>query len=69
MACHLVSITPGHGDVKSVVQGILLLPLNENGEEEKKVPLIVVPHGGPHSCTQGTLDCSNYESFVITCKN
>lgn len=54
MACHLVSITPGHGDVKSVVQGILLLPLNENGEEEKKVPLIVVPHGGPHSCTQAT---------------
>jgi acylaminoacyl-peptidase len=48
---HLVSITPSRGEVTSVVQGILLLPTNEDGVEEENIPLIVVPHGGPHSCT------------------
>jgi len=32
---------------KAPIQGILLLPDNS---ENEKLPLIVVPHGGPHSC-------------------
>jgi len=49
---HLISTTPRHGDLKSPVQGILLLPRNADGlENQEPIPLIVVPHGGPHSCT------------------
>ena len=50
--CHLVvvSINPRYGVVKTVVQGILSFPTDENGAELKKVTLIVVvPHGDPHS--------------------
>ena len=42
------SLIPPYGSVKAPIQGILLLPSNI---QEEKVPLIVVPHGGPHSCT------------------
>ena len=44
----IMNILPKHGDVKVEVSSILLLP-DHAGEE--KLPLIVVPHGGPHSAT------------------
>ena len=45
---HVIRSHPEHGEVKAPVEGILLLPPKSN---DKHVPLIVVPHGGPHSCT------------------
>jgi acylaminoacyl-peptidase len=33
----------------SVVQAILMRPTSKAGEDDKQLPLIVVPHGGPHS--------------------
>lgn len=56
----VLTMHPPHGDVKVPIQGILTLPKiqsskKEEGVEEEKVipssPLIVVPHGGPHSCS------------------
>lgn len=44
----IINIQPDHGDVRVDVNSILLLP-NDAGDE--KLPLIVVPHGGPHSAT------------------
>mmetsp|Transcript_10300 Transcript_10300/g.15627 ORF Transcript_10300/g.15627 Transcript_10300/m.15627 type:complete len:825 (+) Transcript_10300:104-2578(+) len=44
----IMNILPEHGDVKVDVSSILLLP-DDAGNE--KLPLIVVPHGGPHSAT------------------
>jgi acylaminoacyl-peptidase len=44
----IMNILPEHGDVKVDVSSILLLP-DDTGNE--KLPLIVVPHGGPHSAT------------------
>ncbi len=44
----VIKTHPEHGDVKSPVEGILLLPSKGTYE---KIPLVVVPHGGPHSCT------------------
>ena len=38
---------PEHGEVKVPVGSVLLLPENSKNE---KLPLIVVPHGGPHTC-------------------
>jgi acylaminoacyl-peptidase len=43
---HVIRTHPDHGDVRAPVEGILLLP-----PTSEKVPLVVVPHGGPHSCT------------------
>lgn len=43
----LMNIHPEHGDVKAPVGLVLLLPQVSDGE---KLPLIVVPHGGPHTC-------------------
>ncbi len=63
--CHLVSITPNHGVVRSIVQGILTIPTDENGEELKNVPLIVVPHGGPHSC----FSASYIPSYAYLCEH
>eukprot|EP00578_Thalassiosira_sp_NH16_P015170 CAMPEP_0181115098 /NCGR_PEP_ID=MMETSP1071-20121207/21252_1 /TAXON_ID=35127 /ORGANISM="Thalassiosira sp., Strain NH16" /LENGTH=523 /DNA_ID=CAMNT_0023199285 /DNA_START=94 /DNA_END=1665 /DNA_ORIENTATION=+ len=42
----IMSTQPDHGDVKVPVGSVLLLPENAKG----KLPLIVVPHGGPHTC-------------------
>ena len=42
------NMNPSHGEVRAPVQAILLLPENPSNE---KLRLIVVPHGGPHSCT------------------
>jgi acylaminoacyl-peptidase len=44
----IVRVTPPHGNVSAPVEGILLLP---SKSKTSRVPLIVVPHGGPHSCT------------------
>jgi len=44
----LVRVTPPHGNVSALVEGILLLP---SKSKTSRVPLIVVPHGGPHGCT------------------
>eukprot|EP00563_Minutocellus_polymorphus_P011720 CAMPEP_0181066770 /NCGR_PEP_ID=MMETSP1070-20121207/25516_1 /TAXON_ID=265543 /ORGANISM="Minutocellus polymorphus, Strain NH13" /LENGTH=807 /DNA_ID=CAMNT_0023147383 /DNA_START=47 /DNA_END=2470 /DNA_ORIENTATION=- len=45
----VINMRPSHGKVKAPVQGILLIP--DNSSPDQKLPLIVVPHGGPHSCT------------------
>jgi len=49
-----VDVPQGSGDASVEaslpIQGILLLPRIDDGSTEK-VPLIVVPHGGPHSCS------------------
>eukprot|EP00986_Skeletonema_menzelii_P013582 scaffold8048_cov134-Skeletonema_menzelii.AAC.2 len=47
----IMNILPEQGDVKVDVSSILLLP-DDAGDE--KLPLIVVPHGGPHSATPTT---------------
>jgi len=47
----IMNVSPEHGDVKVDVSSILLLPDNT---ENEKLPLIVVPHGGPHSATPTT---------------
>jgi acylaminoacyl-peptidase len=48
LSYRIIRTHPQHGDVQAPVEGILLLPPNSKRE---KVPLVVVPHGGPHSCT------------------
>jgi acylaminoacyl-peptidase len=45
---NVVRVYPPHGNVPAPVEGILLLP---SKCKTSRVPLIVVPHGGPHSCT------------------
>jgi acylaminoacyl-peptidase len=45
----VINMSPDHGKVKAPVQGILLLP--DNPPSDQRLPMIVVPHGGPHSCT------------------
>ena len=45
----VIRVHPPHGSVRAPVEGILLLPSRE--ENAEKIPLIIVPHGGPHSCT------------------
>ena len=52
MTYEVVSVKPAHidGATDEPIQGILLLP-KDKSLEGKKPPLIVVPHGGPHSCT------------------
>jgi acylaminoacyl-peptidase len=39
------------GDPNNIIQSILLMPKHAG---ETKPPLIVVPHGGPHSCSSTT---------------
>ena len=48
LSFQVLNMSPSHGKVAAPVQTILLLPDNPSNE---KIPLIVVPHGGPHSCT------------------
>ena len=43
----IINVEPSHGKVKVPVGSVLLLP--ETSQHEKP-PLIVVPHGGPHTC-------------------
>ena len=62
---HVVSIHPSHGDVKSIVQGIFTVPIDENNIEYKNIPLIVVPHGGPHSC----FSTSYIPSYAYLCEH
>lgn len=47
----VLSITPPQiqDDIVASVQWIMMRPKNKWNEE--KLPLIIVPHGGPHSCT------------------
>ena len=45
----LMNTWPEHGDIKVPVASILLLP-DCASSSSSKVPLIVVPHGGPHTC-------------------
>jgi len=40
------------GAPSSPLQALLLLP--KNLDKEDKVPMIVIPHGGPHSCSTST---------------
>ena len=55
----VINMSPSHGKVKAPVQGILLLP--NDSSLDQKLPLIVVPHGGPHSCTStGYVPAYNY---------
>ena len=44
----IISVTPD--DTTEPIQALVLLPRNVEG----KVPLVVVPHGGPHSCSTST---------------
>jgi acylaminoacyl-peptidase len=39
------------GAVDVPVQSILMLPKSSSSETARKFPLIVIPHGGPHSCS------------------
>ena len=47
------------------VQSILLLPKQKNASIDKPPPLIVVPHGGPHSC----LTTSFIPSYAYLCSH
>lgn len=58
---HVLKSKPSHGADNGCIEGILLLPKNA----EKKAPLIVVPHGGPHSCTS----TSYIPSYAFLCNS
>jgi acylaminoacyl-peptidase len=47
----LISIQPPQvqGAVDTPLQSLLILP--KTSDKTKKIPLVVVPHGGPHSCS------------------
>ena len=53
---------PKHGDVHVPVGAILLLPENSDNE---KLPLIVVPHGGPHTC----MSTSFFPTYGFLCNH
>jgi len=57
-----INTEPKHGEVKVPVASVLLLP--ERAENEK-LPLIVVPHGGPHTC----MSTSFFPSYGYLCKH
>lgn len=59
---HTTIIQPKHGDVKAPVGAVLLLPDNAG---KKKLPLIVVPHGGPHTC----MSTNYFPSYGFLCKH
>ena len=58
----LMNTWPVHGDVKVPIGSILLLP---EVAGEVKLPLIVVPHGGPHTC----MSTSYIPSYGYLCKH
>ncbi|KAL3795993.1 hypothetical protein HJC23_013050 [Cyclotella cryptica] len=61
----IITIQPQHGDVKVPVGAVLLLP--EQSENEK-FPLIVVPHGGPHTCMPTSFERAGL-SYGFLCKH
>jgi acylaminoacyl-peptidase len=60
----IINVEPEHGDVKVPVGNVLLLP--DNAENEK-LPLIVVPHGGPHTCMPSSFERAGL-SYAFLCK-
>mmetsp|Transcript_20005 Transcript_20005/g.41316 ORF Transcript_20005/g.41316 Transcript_20005/m.41316 type:complete len:860 (-) Transcript_20005:54-2633(-) len=56
------NILPNHGDVKVPVGCVLMVPENS---ENAKLPMIVVPHGGPHTC----MSTSFFPSYGFLCKH
>ena len=58
----LMNTWPVHGEIKVPIGSILLLP---EGAGEEKLPLIVVPHGGPHTC----MSTSYIPSYGYLCKH
>ena len=61
LSYHVIRTYPPHGNVKAPVEGILLLP---SESKDYPVPLIVVPHGGPHSCSS----TSYIPSYAYLCQ-
>lgn len=59
----IINIEPPHGEVKVPVGGVLLLP---EQTKNTKVPLIVVPHGGPHTCMPTSFERSGL-SYGFLC--
>jgi acylaminoacyl-peptidase len=57
-----ILLTPrrSDGDPNDIIQSILLTPRRSDGT---KPPLIVVPHGGPHSCSSATF----MPSYLFLC--
>ncbi|KAL7543890.1 hypothetical protein ACHAXR_013330 [Thalassiosira sp. AJA248-18] len=58
----IINTQPKHGKVKVPVGSVLLLPENPGQE---KLPLIVCPHGGPHSC----MSTMYIPSYSFLCKH
>ncbi len=58
----IMNIHPEHGNVEVPVGLVLLLPQDA---EDKKLPLIVVPHGGPHTC----MSTAFVPSYAYLCKH
>ncbi len=56
------NILPTHGNVKVPVGCILMVPENS---ENAKLPMIVVPHGGPHTC----MSTSFFPTYGFLCKH
>jgi acylaminoacyl-peptidase len=60
----IINVQPSHGDVDVPIGSVLLLP--EQAQHEK-VPLIVVPHGGPHTCMPTSYERAGL-SYGFLCK-
>lgn len=60
----IINVQPSHGDPNVPVGSVLLLP--EHAQHEK-VPLIVVPHGGPHTCMPTSYERAGL-SYGFLCK-
>jgi acylaminoacyl-peptidase len=60
----IMNVEPSHGEVKVQVGSILLLPEKVHNE---KVPFIVVPHGGPHTCMPTSFERAGL-SYGFLCK-
>lgn len=61
----IFNVQPTHGVVKVPVGGVLLLP--DNCEDEK-LPIIVVPHGGPHTAMPTSFERAG-ASYGFLCKH
>jgi len=72
--CFGIVASPQEGKDGPDVEGILLLPppdsnnnndnKNDDAKNTKKIPLLVIPHGGPHSCSTTTF----IPSYAFLCK-
>lgn len=60
----IINVEPQHGHIKVPVGGVLLLP---EIQANKKPPLIVVPHGGPHTCMPTSYERAGL-SYGFLCK-